>query len=149
MNHYATYNSRKANSLDYPWTIRLQGVSAERRQNRESYVPGQNPGVRAVPGKLMDTSTYPVVKQNLFQDCNIPGNLDLQSVTRTKTNAHTTLKVQVVVALFCHGNDQFPPRRGNGLSCILSHPRHFVKTFLTCGLYHSRSPVGLFSRRPV
>ena len=87
-----------------------------------------------------------MVKQNLFQDCNIPTNPKFQRVFRAKEKEYTTLKVQVVVALLRQGNDQVAPRRGNGLSSIPLQPRHSVKKFLTCGLYHSRSPVGLFSR---
>lgn len=86
------------------------------------------------------------MKQNLFQDCNIPTNAEFQRVIQTEEKGHTTLKVQVVGVLFRQGNDQVAPRRGNGLSSIPLQPRHSVKKFLTWGLYHSRSPVGLFSR---
>ncbi len=47
------------------------------RVNRRNSAPGQKPGVCVVPGRLRDTSTYPVVKQNLFQDCNIPEEANL------------------------------------------------------------------------
>lgn len=57
MIHYATDSPREVNSLDYPWTMQLQDISSMRRQSQESYLPGQNPGVRVVPGKLRFTST--------------------------------------------------------------------------------------------
>ncbi len=120
-------------------------VSVERRRSAESYIPGQNPGDCTVPGKLRFTSTYPVVKQNLFQDCNIPRDDELERVMGPKKHGNTTLKVQVVSALFGHRNNQVATRRGNGLSKTPLQPLHALKTFLTCGLYHSRSPVGLFS----
>ena len=60
---------------------------------------------------------------------------------------HTTLKIQVVIALFRHGNDQLSPFCRDGLrKGILSQHMCYNKTLLTPGLYHSRSSVGLCSR---
>lgn len=75
----------------------------------------------------MFTSTYPVVKQNLFQVCNMPTHAEFRRAIRTKENGHTTLKVQVVGTLFRQCDDQVSPRRGNGLSSIPLQTRHPVK----------------------
>jgi hypothetical protein len=63
------------------------------------------------------------VKQNLFQDCNIPGEANLLAIVDTKETIHAALKVQVVVALFCHGDDQFPALRRNSLTSLYSSHR--------------------------
>jgi hypothetical protein len=109
-------------------------VSVKRRRSTKSYIPGQNPWDCTEPGKLRFTSTYPVVKQNLFQVCNIPINAGSQRVTKTKKKGYTTLKVQVVGALFRQGNDQIAPRRGNGLSHIPLQPCHSVKNVPHLGI---------------
>jgi hypothetical protein len=54
-------------------------------------LPGQKPATLLEPGKLTDTSTYPVVKQNLFQDCNIPRSALSQRIARTTKERHIPL----------------------------------------------------------